>query len=488
MSIKKLASLSILLFLLNACAGHMDLRGTASIDKLYGEGHFTEAALEVGGEEGNDYDKENLLVSLQAGTIFASVGQWSKSIEAFDAAERTLIWKADEIDSVGEVIQSAGTFLTNDLAAPYGGNVHEGVLLNTFKAVDSLMLENEAQARVEFNRAAQRNLNAKEQLQVKLRAIQASEEEPDKVKYDGHIQQTMQKVSPDIQKRLETVATFEDDQDIRNPFTEYLHGVFRLVTNDTEKATNFLRDANGLSGLSNPYVLRDFELAEETANGMPMSKRVWVVYEDGLGPTYKEFRIDLPVFFFSSNVLYSGIALPEMVLRDAAHGSLMLETTEGQYKTETLLDVDRLVGTEFKLGYNAVVAKAVSSAVVKTIVQAIVNQQIDDNVGGIWGLVGKVAVAATQAITTRADTRAWTTLPKTISVASFPKPENGVVTLQTPAGLPIAEINLPESDFALIRVKAVNKSHVPVYNVVPLGEREAMRHAHKSDAKQINDL
>ena len=52
-----------------------------------------------------------------------------------------------------------------------------------------------------------------------------------------------------------------------NPFTDWLHGVFRLATGEANRASNLLRDAVAVDGRRNRHALAGFVVAERIAQG-----------------------------------------------------------------------------------------------------------------------------------------------------------------------------------------------------------------------------
>lgn len=453
--------------ILSGCVGAADIGRSKQFDVNFAAAKFDESILDVGGEEA---DRENLLTMLQAAEAARAAGYFQKSVDYYDAAENMLMWKADKVDTVDELVAAGGTFLTNDLAAKYTGNIFEGILVNTFKATAAIYAGDENRARVEFNRVAQRQENAIDQLAAKIGAASEGGKDESHDKHSSSIEKSQSALSENegLQQRLAAIESLGKYDSLRNPYSDYLHGIFRLTTGDAAKAADLLRNATVLSQKSNSYVIEDFALAEKHAASVSEDSegRVWVVLEDGLGPVLDEYRIDLPVWLVSSRVLYSGVALPEFRQRASAFGAIGMMAGGKYYQAQHLLSVDRLAATEFQATYDAVVAKAVGSAVVKTIIQAIAAEQLNDQVGGWGALLGQVAIAATQASLTRADTRAWSALPKDVYVASFPRPENGKITLDLPIGAFVVDV--PNTQYSLVTVKAVTAHQQPMVYVTAL--------------------
>ena len=460
--------------LISGCAGMADIDRGSTFMESYSQGEYLAAAESLGGETALGYDEGNLLTSLQVGIALRAAGGYEGSQIAFDRAESQLLWKSDEISSVGDLLSAGFTLVTNDLARPYQGNIYDGVLANTFKAMNAVYLGDLDRARIELNRAEQRQTNAVEQLAVKVRALGEGDPEEDENRkaqaeqIDSALADAVKPDSP-VGKRLAAVEALGEYRDLRNPFTEWMHGVFRLATGEANRASNLFRDAAVLDGRNNQHVLADLLLAETTAGsaaGAP--DRVWIVHEDGTGPYLDEFRFDFSVVT-PNGVIVTGIALPEFVPGTPAVGALAV-TADGQdYRTESLLDVDRYAATEFRAGYNAIVGKAVAGAVIRTILQAVAQKEASEQGGLAAALLDVVSTVASVAVT-RADTRMWHSLPKSVGVASLARPSDGRLLITTSDGRTIYDDTLPPGRFTLVTVKTVGQGALPAIHVAAFGD------------------
>ena len=460
--------------LLSGCAGMADIKEARDFMGPYSQGDYLAAAGTLGGETALDYDEENLLTSLQVGMALRAAGGYEASQIAFDRAESELLWKSDEITSVDALLSAGFTLVTNDLARSYQGSIYDGVLVNTFKAMNAVYLGDMDRARIELNRAEQRQTNAVEQLAVKVRALgeDAPGEEENRKTQGEQIDSALADVwKPDspVGKRLAAVEALGEYRDLRNPFTDWLHGVFRLATGEANRASNLFRDAAVLDGRNNQYVLADLLQAEAAAGssaGAP--DRVWIIHEDGTGPYLNEFRFEFPVVT-SDGVIITGIALPEFVPGLPAVEALAITAGGQDYRTEPLLNVDRYAATEFRAGYGAVVGKAVASAIIRTILQVVAQKEAKER-GGLAAMILDLGSTIASVAMTRADTRIWHSLPKSIGVASVPRPSDGRLLMTTSDGRTIYDDALPAGGFVLITVKTVRPGALPAIHVAAFGE------------------
>ena len=414
----RFGTLACAALLISGCAGMAEIERSRDFMEPYSQGDYLVAAETLGGESALDYDEKKLLTSLQVGMALRAAGGYEASQIAFDRAESGLLWKSDEITSVDELLSAGFTLVTNDLVRSYQGNIYDGVLVNTFKAMNAVHLGDMGRARIELNRAEQRQTNAVEQLAVKVRALgedAREEEEAHKTQgeqIDGALTDALKPDSP-VGKRLAAVEALGEYRGLRNPFTDWLHGVFRLATGEANRASNLFRDAAVLDGRNNQHVLADLLQAEAAAgSSVGAPDRVWIIHEDGTGPYLNEFRFEISVVT-TDGVIIVGIALPEFVAGVPAVEALAITAGGQDYRTESLLNVDRYAATEFRAGYGAVVGKAVASAVIKTILQAVAQKEASER-GGLAAMILNLGSTIASVATTQADTRIWTSLPKSI--------------------------------------------------------------------------
>jgi hypothetical protein len=121
--------------------------------------------------------------------------------------------------------------------------------------------------------------------------------------------------------------------------------------------------------------------------------------------------------------------------------------------------MDRVVHTEFKKDFPCILTKAVLSALVKTYAQYQAGQK--------YGKLGTLVLGTYQAVTTSADIRIWTALPKEFQVAKIKCPDDGSVTISTPDGN-IFGVNVPANRSSIIYVKIPQRGVKIVYDMFPL--------------------
>ena len=258
------------------------------------------------------------------------------------------------------------------------------------------------------------------------------------------------------QKELyQELAKWGTYADYENPASRLLSGLYRLFyaedASDLERAVFQLKRAAGMSGSAVGHRL--FALAEGVASGRiprsELSKKVVVIYENGLGPILKEERIELIIPYHRP--VYAGVAIPILVKQEAAYPALSLGM---QGLTEPFCDFDRIAATEYRKVLPRIVALEITKAILKVAVQIVVSNEMEKHHGELAGfLTGLTGSIITMAIT-NADTRCWGLLPKNYQVALIDRPDSNVLPITASTGVPLFQVELPPHVPVIVYVKA----------------------------------
>ncbi|OWT77341.1 hypothetical protein CEY04_15410 [Achromobacter sp. HZ28] len=420
------------------------------------------------------YDPKSLLDALEAGKAFNDAGMWALSSAAFDAAAAQLSWKEDTVQTPDDVANLIGTTLTSSAFGAYQGKIYQGSMIDYYQAINHLMLGDEANARVDFNRLQVRQDNAATQLKAYADSIDASAKSDLSNKDHESAKKSLAEVGPKIADGIKDLPGHLGASKIRLSAGDAMSAVFRATSSSesdkqSNKAKDMLKSANEASATRGGNAVLAY-LTQELQRGKGgLNNKAIVLFEDGVGPSFKEFRVDLPLFIVSSKVTYTGLALPQFVPGHPAYGSLKVGSGTTQQETAVLTDLNEVAGLEFDAGYKGVVAKAVVSTVVKTVAQAAINNQVDKSKANplIGGLL-KLGTGAAQYALTKADTRAWVNLPDTLQMVVVDRPTDGVLTLTSALGEPVARIPLQQDVSSLVLVKASGTEGKPAVYVQSL--------------------
>ncbi|WP_157809072.1 hypothetical protein [Spiribacter roseus] len=396
-------------------------------------------------------------------------GRAQLAVSAYDATEQH--FKRFDVENFGSTAASqASAVLLNDNVMSYRGYLYEAVLANTYKGVAFLELGDAQSARVEFNRAEERSRRAAYYFRQSIAAQREALEEEAGSTEAGIVSASLG--DADTQRAIRSNYGAPSEWSVYkgfvNPFTTYMHGLFRLATANTsgdyEQAASLLERVAGVS--SNATVAEDVVLANAMAAGRGSASEreglVWVVYDNGVGPRLQETRIDLPLAGIGDgSVYYAGIALPS-ITEGQPLPRITVRAGNGEFRTQELASMKRIMNTEFQARLDGILVRSLTSAVVKVAAQAAAEEEF----GAIGGLAAGIASAAT----TQADLRVWRALPARWETIRFARPASGSITLN---GLQPAAINvsLPDWPMTMVYVRKTGPNASATVRVVDLSGR-----------------
>ncbi|MBL7106450.1 MAG: hypothetical protein ISS77_02420 [Phycisphaerae bacterium] len=400
---------------------------------------------------------EDLLWTLQLGAVERIRKNYEKSTEYFDKSEEMLKF----FDEKGKLGDAVGSVLVNDNVAPYKGDEYDGVMVNVYKALNFMSKDNMDFARVEFNRALDRQRRAKIKFNEEIKKLKAELNQENNKSQLSKSNVENPKTQELLLEKYPNLYDFEAYPDFVNPFATYMAALYFNLVGDHAKAVDLLKESCGMVQ-DNEYIIEDLAVTEEILNGSGgrLTNTVWLIFENGLGPVKSEFRLDLPLFIATSKIKYVGIALPKLEFRDAAFPYLVVRANGKSYKTSQVASIDRIVQTEFSKNFSAILTRAIISTTAKAVAQ----YALSENNSSAASLAS-VFVAAYSFVTTAADVRIWTVLPKDFQVARFEKPADGKLEITAPGGMPL-DIDIEKCNNAIVYVKIPTSLAVPVCDVI----------------------
>lgn len=442
-------------------------------DARYSSGDFKGAAATIKDEnptDGGASTLDNLLI----GSAEFVTADFKDSISSFDKAEHGLKEQDESFFDFG-----------------YVGTTYDGIFQNAYKGLAFLAQGEVDNARVEFRRADIRQGRAANRNAVEIRKRQ---EQIAKLKKEKSNENAVAANSasaalnnPLVKAEAQKYSEWGAYADFVNPGVLYLCGVVETV---------FANDKSDFDSANKAFSRsKDMSGAQVSAFGAGLTENgdvgkvddyVFVVFENGLGPTKVEKKTEVRVPM-PDGIIYVGVALPELVKRNLAWPYLECRDASGNIlaRTETVCEVDRLVATEFSRQYPSIVASSVFSAVFKTVLQVALreaarkaaldaydkkhkgkkdyNETIRKWQGDAAALLVSIPASIISEMTTYADIRTWSSLPKEYQGAIFKRPENGKLEFKSPNGAAfVASVALPEKGPYFIYVKQVSQSSSPL--------------------------
>jgi hypothetical protein len=486
--ILRAAACATTLLLLAGCSTYS--QKTADRDAEFRTGRLAAAAGRADRDgEKHHKGKDGVIHRLEQGAILralssspetppASAGDIvARSNAAFDAAEER-INQYEERAKV-KVASETTALLTNLANLPYRGRAYDKVMLNTYKALNHLRLGNADAARVELNRAFQRQADA---VAENARRIEEAREEAEKAAA-GEFSNGKGGKAPafDVARAAEgagadaglaqaaaaadAVASAQPYADYVNPFSVLLDGLFFSAhaadAADLEHARKSLERAAGMAP-DNTFVRED--LAEVAAGRRP-SGVTYVVFETGSGPYRDQIAINLPLFLLTpTQTAPSSIncALPVLKFHDDYLQSITIAPAAPGAAAVTpalVCSMDSVVARDFKNEWPTTLTKTIVSAGIKAALDTVIQKQVKDNAGGneaakaLTQLGAKLFTAVLQTAVNIADTRAWRTLPKEFHYARLTTPDDRALVIN--AGGQEQRVQLAGGDVNIVYIKSI---------------------------------
>jgi hypothetical protein len=367
-----------------------------------------------------DRDEGDVLYLLERGLLLHYAGEYVESNDVFERAE-----VLSEDLYTKSISREAAALVTNDLVLDYVPRPYEQVLVNYFRALNYIFLDDKEGALVECRKAVDKLMLYSEQTKRPYRR-------------DAFIEYL-------------TGILYEWDGDVNDAFISYRNALrgYRIyeeqfgIESPPDLACDVIRTAGSL-GLSDADTMFDDDMrrvcrSEAGDHGLA---KVVIFIEQGFMPAKQEWSVNIPILKAESKEaglhpyefsfgIYSRVYGCTYAVDDIAYflrialpaypevtpaprvptlflDSLRVEPHLGE-------DIFTVAKTELDHDMPRIVAKTLARALLKYAA----TDKIEDKYGKIWGTIANVAGAATE----QADLRSWLSLPRAIDIAvAYVKP------------------------------------------------------------------
>jgi hypothetical protein len=400
----------------------------------------------------NANNKDAIVWRLEQGEVLRGNGQYEASNKAFDQAQ----YRIDQYSQEARVKvgNEAGALLSNQANLPYTGRAYDGIMLNTYKALNYLQLGEPDKARVELIRAYQRQQDAVTDNQRRIEKVQGEAAKSkdkatmDKAQADPKFKSQMQGAYTDLDN-LKAYANYV------NPFTVYLDGLFFMANaadaSDLERAHKSLERVAGFAS-DNNYVKQDLATVDDLINGKPLPPTTYVIFETGCAPVRGQIRIDIPIIV--TKVSYVGAAFPTLKPQGNYQPSLTVTANGTSQTTSLVASMDSVIGLDFKNEMPVVITKTIAATVTKAVAAYAVNEAANQQ-SSLLGFASQIGTAVAQVAVNIADTRTWTTLPKEFQACRIPTPPDRKIEL-TVGGSQKTSVTIADGTINIVYVKSIN--------------------------------
>jgi len=422
--------------------------------QYWNQGNLTNAVVEATKQaDKNANNKDAIIWRLEQGAVLRANGQYEDSNKAFEAAQG----KIDDYAQKAKVrlSQETGALLSNQAELDYEGRAYDGIMLNTYRALNYLALGEPDKARPELIRAYQRQQDAVQDNQKRIEKVQ---DEAARNKDSAAIKRAQN--DPGLQSQIQNASTNLNDLKpyaaYVNPFTVYLDGLFFMTdaadNSDLERARKSFERVVDFAP-DNHYVKQDLTMVDGLINGQPLAPTTFVIFETGCAPVRDQVRISIPIIV--TKVSYIGAAFPTLKPQGNYVPGLTVTADGKNFGTSLVSDMDSVIGLDFKNEMPIVITKTIAATVVKGVAAYAANQAAGQQ--NEWaGLLTQIGTAIYQAAVNIADERTWTTLPKQFQACHFPTPPDRRIELKTPGERQNMPVTIGGGTINLIYVKSIN--------------------------------
>jgi hypothetical protein len=410
----------LLLFAVSSCATYYQSNFT--FNQEFESGQLNQAYKTLQAHSSEARGKKEFLYFVNNGLVLSMMGRYAESNEFFEKA--FLFGEDYRINYLNEV----ASYLTNPNFTRYKGEDHEHLLLLYYKALNYLKMNKTEDALVEIRR-----------LNIRLQQLTDRYNSPEKYDHDAFSNVLMG-------------ITYEVDKDYNNAFIAY-RNAFQIYNNDYQRffgveapqqlKEDLLRTA-WLSGLTN-----EFEAYKDT---LQMPNYVYqrkeggeliFFWHNGLAPIKVEWGVDFVVsrqgglVYFTNSQLglsfpfstegYSDqqknglanleifrVAFPKYIERSAYYSAAAISVDGDQLPLQLVEDVNKIAFKCLQERMGLEFSKALLRVALKKAEEYELKKQ-DRTLGSIVGMIN--------ALTEKADTRNWQTLPHSIYYCRVPMKE-----------------------------------------------------------------
>jgi hypothetical protein len=385
---KRIASL-LLIPLVYACGSTISVEDEKKLTNNYRSGNYLASANIAEKSLGFYDDKkdkfkpviptkvDNALLHMNAAESLRLSGNDERAIKHFNVVDEVLFSEQNR-----EFISTS-----------YEPTPGEKILTNFYKAISYWNMNDDNNARIEFNRANERTRLAVKRYEKEIK--EAQKESKDKLGASNALLNDT---------RISGEVTQWDVYDnFTNPAVAFLNSLF-LASKDgseSEQALVLMKRVKEMSPSGIPSELYALPLKGENV--------VWVLAETGYGPKLTEKRVDIPFRWKGTNLLLQ-MAFPKMQYTDNAvslNNYFIGGTSPNFYE---ISNMDTIAQTELKKRWPGIVASQVSMAIIKAYIQYEADKKGDG--------ASLAAFLFTSAVTS-AETTSWEMTPKSWQITKL---------------------------------------------------------------------
>lgn len=407
-------------------------------------------------------NKDDLILSAnQLASLLRECKDYKQSNDFFDIAESAYKTDVDKKSTSGKISDEIGSALVNENVIEYQGFYYERVMTNIYKALNFMSLGDFENARVELNRAIERQRRSKQFYEKELQKARKNLQESSGQNKDSNEFNSRQ-IDNMISSWSNNLGDFEVLPDFINPFVNYIGGLFFYLDHDLNKSFDLIREALKMQP-KNKQIIDDYKFIQKTSFRTSMknnSKKVWIIYEDGLIMGRKEISFFIPFFIFDINIPNVPISLNVLTPSSKSFSSLKV----GDKSTTVISNMDQVVKSEYKKRLPLQIMRTSIRAMTKAALQIGISSSAKEVGGNEVANLSNALSSIYSFLTNHADIRFLSSLPADFQALSI---ENygQQIQIKTSNDEFISVINLPIGKNGIIYIKSISPNHVILHQI-----------------------
>jgi uncharacterized protein len=429
------------------------------VTRAQNQGNYEQAAEQCAKKAGKTADsKDGVLLKLEEGAAWRCAGKYELSNQAFDLAEDRVNFYDDQAKI--KVSDTAKNTILGPSSLPYEGYAYDKILMNTYKALNYIQLGQYDKARVELNRALERQREAVELNAARLEKAreksqkQEHQADTDKVQSDEQFQSGVKKEYSDLDE-MKFYA------DYVNPLTVYLDGLFFMTQasggSDYERSHKSFDRVRAMSG-DNPFIQADVDAVIHAQAGQFPGPVTYVIFEAGKSPAREETHLNTPTYMVGAQgaggVQNASVAFPKLRFQNQSVAPLSINANGTNVTAVLLASMDNVEAHEFKDTWSLVLTQTLTAYCARGVAGGAAKK---GGFGGLGGAMAGLAIDVWLKSVNHADVRAWNSLPKEYYFCRIPTPADRKIELATLNGREKTSVTVDEGKVNLVWVKAADE-------------------------------
>lgn len=360
---------------------------------------------------------------------------YAKSNQYFDQAiNKYKFFENKGVISASRTLSYITASFLNDTYLSYEGDGYEKVMMHNYKAINYLMLNDKEAARVEIRNSYKKQMEEKQKFSDEI--AEYKKEETKQVKAEKKLprkKKRYRRSKQSIYKKLKPLFAGVNSEHMpyQNPFAYYIsalvyeeNGEFDDAYIDIKKASDFYPDSQILKKKLLYYARKAYGknsneyqalLSKSKSKDNLSDHRAEVFINLSSSPTKEQMKVPI---YLGGAMQFTAFPTFKLTQSDVDHVVIKDESGTIVATSSILTDVDAIVINLFKERVPGIILRQVINVGSKTVASESISNKVDNGNVLVSAAVG-LGMSMVNAVTSKADTRSWSTLPSKIHALSF---------------------------------------------------------------------